>query len=85
MNYIKENDFVKNSFTEFFMDIGFKKVDSVELNSKIDSSVFLIGSCTNIFKQYFLNGNIHSNGHVLVQPSINKEKILEFKKFKIYK
>jgi hypothetical protein len=73
MNYIKENDYVKNSFTEFFVNNGFKMEESIALNSKIDSSVFLVGSCTNVFKQYFLNRNIHNHGHVLVQPSINSK------------
>lgn len=78
MHYIEENNKVKSNFLKFFTEKGYIVEPSVALNSKIDPSVFLVGNCTNIFKQYLLSKTISDNGHVLVQPSINSKKIPDF-------
>ncbi|MBR4507376.1 MAG: hypothetical protein IKP24_02470 [Alphaproteobacteria bacterium] len=78
MHYTEENNRIKSDFITFFKEKGYVLEPSVALNSKIDPSVFLVGNCTNVFKQRLLNQNIGNSGHVLVQPAINSKKIPDF-------
>lgn len=78
MHYREENDKIRSNFITFFKEKGYVLEPSVALNSRIDPSVFLVGSCTNVFKQRLLNKNIAVGGHILVQPAINSKKIPDF-------
>ncbi len=75
MNYTQEYNNLKSEFWNFFLPKGYKHEPAVPLNSKVDPSVFLVGSCTNIFKQYFLNNAINPYGHALIQPGVNTKQI----------
>ena len=78
MHYVEENNKIKSGFLTFFKEKGYIIESSVALNSKIDPSVFVVGNCTNVFKQRLLNKNISDRGHILEQPSINSKKFPDF-------
>lgn len=63
---------IKDDFQKFYKEDNYSIIDPVAVNSKIDPSVFLVGSCTNVFKHKFLN-NSNGNRYVLVQPSLNSK------------
>ena len=75
MNYTQEYNTLKSDFWDFFLTRGYKQEPAAPLNSKVDPSVFLVGSCTNIFKQYFLNNAINPQGHALIQPAVNTKQM----------
>ncbi|GEM_PF-5020983 len=75
MNCTQEYSRLKSDFWNFFLSNGYQQEPAVPLNSKVDPSVFLVGSCTNIFKQYFLNHTINPQGHALIQPVVNTKQI----------
>ena len=78
MRYLEETNKVKSDFLNFFKANGYVLEPSVALNSKIDPSVFVVGSCTNVFKPHVLNKDIANTGHALVQPAINSKKFPDF-------
>ena len=70
----KENrEKIIEEFKKFYKDNNYKILDSVAVNSKIDPTVFLVGSCTSVFKTIFLNNEVDMNGYIVVQPSINSK------------
>ena len=73
IDYVKENNYVKKMFFNYLKESGYEILDCVAVNSKIDSSVFLVGSCTNVFKPIFLSDRISDFGHFIIQPSINSK------------
>ena len=76
MEYTKEFNELKGNFTQFItLQKGYKLEPTLPLDSKVDPTVFLIGSCTNVFKPYFLSNRIEDSGHALVQSGINTKQL----------
>ena len=75
IHYVQEYNAVKDGFYNFFGNKGYKLEPAVSIASKVDPSVFLVGSCTNIFKQFVFGNTINYTGHALVQPAINSKYI----------
>ena len=76
MEYTEEFNKLKSNFVRFItLEKGYKLEPVLPLNSRVDSTVFLIGSCTNVFKPYFLSNTIEGCGHALIQPGINTKDI----------
>lgn len=73
IHYVQEYNAVKDGFYNFFGNKGYKLEPAVSIASKVDPSVFLVGSCTNIFKQFVFGNTINYTGHALVQPAINSK------------
>lgn len=73
MEYTARYHQLQDDFVNFFGNRGYALEPSVPLNSKIDPTVFVIGSCTNVFKQFLLGKPISDAGHMLVQPSVNSK------------
>lgn len=69
----KNREKIKEEFKNFYKDNNYKILEPVSINSKIDPTVFLVGSCTNVFKSIFLNKDVDSNGFIIVQPSVNSK------------
>lgn len=70
----KENrEKIREDFKKFYRDNNYKILDPVSVNSKIDPTVFLVGSCTSVFKSIFLNKEVDSNGFIIAQPSVNSK------------
>lgn len=66
----KQNEILVNGFKNMFASKGYLEVNEVKITSKIDSSVFFVGSTISVLKPYLLNGNIPEKGLFIVQRAI---------------
>lgn len=78
IDYIQEYNSIKDGFLVFFCGKGYELEPGVSIASKVDPSVFLVGSCTNVFKQRVFGDSISYSGHALVQPAINSKYFPDF-------
>jgi len=64
-----------NSFKNFFSVMGYIEHTPVGINSKIDESVYFVGSTISVFKKYILTNTIPLNGYYLSQRCIRTQNI----------
>lgn len=65
-----QNKFIEENFKSFFSSKGYIEESDVKLTSKVDTSVFLVGSTISVFKPLLLNEKNSGVGHYLVQRAI---------------
>ena len=68
-------EFIIDSFKEHFRFRGYEEHQPVQINSKIDDSVYFIGSTISVFKKYLLSNTIDPIGYFLVQRCIRTQNI----------
>ena len=58
MNMLDAHIWLEQSFTSYFSNHEYSQLGSVGISSKIDPTVYLVNSATNLFKQYFGEDNV---------------------------
>lgn len=53
MSWANEHSLLEKKYKEFFSKYGYSELKSVEITSRIDKSVYLVNSATNLFKSFF--------------------------------
>lgn len=64
------HDSIVQSYINFVKDKLYSIINPVNINSWVDSSVYLIWAPISVMKPYIVNKNIPKNGLALAQPSI---------------
>lgn len=67
-----------DTFKSHFLDFGYIEHESFPIISSRDRSVRFIGSTTNVFKEYILNGRIPNRGFFLVQKCLRTQNAKTF-------
>lgn len=67
--YLKQ-EIITNNFFDYFDKQKYIKIPSVKISSRIDKSVFLIGSTISVLKEYIIKDTIPSNGLYIFQRVI---------------
>lgn len=57
MSYLDIHNELEYSFINFFEKKEYRKLESVPITSRVDRSVYLVNSATNLFKPYFSSGH----------------------------
>lgn len=71
----EQNEFVVNIFKKTFASRGYLEEDEVKITSRVDKSVFLIGSTISVLKPYLLNESIPEKGVFLTQRAIRTQQL----------
>ena len=58
MNAINAHTWLEASFVSYCTNHGYSRLNSVEISSKIDNTVYLVNSATNLFKCHFGEQNV---------------------------
>lgn len=71
---IDYHSMIKNSFSNYFIGLGYQEHKSVPITSPDDHSVQFIGSTTNVFKPYIINNSlIPKKGLFLIQRCLRSQ------------
>ena len=55
MTLALEHEILEKEYTSFFVSHGYTELDAVEITSRIDNTVYLVNSATNLFKPFLAN------------------------------
>ena len=79
-NIVEITDKILSDFKECFSNFGYIEHPDVQISSKIDKSVWLIGSTISVFKQYLINEKIPDKGYFLIQRCIRTQNLQKITK-----
>ena len=71
----KNTNFVISSFEEYFKSLNYIEHENVEMNSKIDDTVYFIGSTISVYKKHIFNNTIPDKGFYLIQRCLRSQNL----------
>ena len=70
MDLALEHETLEKKFASFFASHGYTELDAVDIASRVDKTVYLVNSATNLFKLFLSNGDTRI---FVAQPSMRTQ------------